>query len=346
MIPVSESSVQLPADKSQENTGQASWQLLLKESHISATELLDQLQLPHSLLPGAESGHQLFALRAPRPYLERIEKGNPDDPLLKQILPVQEETLKVPGYVQDPLEEGDSNPIPGLIHKYKSRVLLVGSGACAINCRYCFRRHFPYQDNGLSNERIDQVVAYLQQQPDVNEVILSGGDPLATPDQRLDLLISKLEQVKHLKRLRIHTRLPVVIPQRITRELTERLSSSRFKVIWVLHINHANEIDPAVRGAVTQLNTAGMQVLNQSVILRGVNDSVAALTELSEALFDAGILPYYLHAFDPVQGASHFDVPDDRAIQLWQQLQKELPGFLVPKLAREEPGRSSKTLMF
>lgn len=346
MIPVSESSVQFPADKTYENTLDSDWQTLLKESLIPAAELISYLELPAECLPGAESGHKLFELRVPKPYLERIEKGNPQDPLLLQVLPVQQETVKVTGYVTDPLEEAESNPIPGLIHKYKSRVLLVGSGACAINCRYCFRRHFPYADNGLSNERLDQVVAYLKQQPDVNEVILSGGDPLATSDKRLEVLISKLSEVPHLKRLRIHSRLPVVIPQRVTDALVSRLSENRLKVIWVLHINHANEIDISVADAVRKITDHGMMVLNQSVILRGVNDNSQTLSELSEALFDADILPYYLHAFDPVQGASHFDVPDDRAVLLWQEMQKVLPGFLVPKLTREEPGKASKTLLF
>lgn len=345
MIPVSESSVQLPADKTHENSMENSWQILLKESQISPEALIKELELPETYLEGAKAGHQLFSLRVPKPYRDRIQKGNPNDPLLMQVLPLQQEILDVPGYVQDPLEESESNPIPGLIHKYKSRVLLVGSGACAINCRYCFRRHFPYADNGLSNERIDQVVEYLQGQPAINEVILSGGDPLATPDSRLNHLIEKLAEVNHLKRLRIHTRLPVVIPQRITNELVEMLSESRFKVIWVLHINHANEIDTAIQNAVKQLKERGMTVLNQSVILKGVNDSVSALTQLSETLFDTGILPYYLHAFDPVQGASHFDVSDQEAIALWHELQKELPGFLVPKLVREEPGKASKTLI-
>lgn len=345
MIPVSESSVQLPADKTRENAMENSWQTLLKESLITPEALIEELELPKGYLTGAKAGHELFSLRVPKPYRDRIQKGKPNDPLLMQVLPLQQETLDVPGYVKDPLEEGDSNPIPGLIHKYTSRVLLVGSGACAINCRYCFRRHFPYADNGLSNERIDQVVEYLQGQPEINEVILSGGDPLATPDSRLHHLIDKLAEVSHLKRLRIHTRLPVVIPQRITDELVEILSESRFKVIWVLHINHANEIDTAVKNAVSKLLESRMTVLNQSVILKGVNDSVSALTKLSETLFDTGILPYYLHAFDPVQGASHFDVSDQEAIELWHELQKELPGFLVPKLVREEPGKASKTLI-
>ena len=346
MIPVSESSVQFPADKTHENTTDSDWQTLLKESLISAAELVSHLELPEECLPGAESGHKLFELRAPKPYLERIEKGNPKDPLLLQILPVQQESTQVTGYATDPLEEAESNPMPGLIHKYKSRALLVGSGACAINCRYCFRRHFPYADNGLSNERIDQVVTYLKQQPDVNEVILSGGDPLATSDKRLEALISKLSDVPHLKRLRIHSRLPVVIPQRVTDGLVTLLSESRLKVIWVLHINHGNEIDRVVADAVRKITDKGMMVLNQSVILKGVNDNSQTLVDLSEALFDADILPYYLHAFDPVQGASHFDVSDDKAIQLWKKMQKELPGFLVPKLTREEPGKASKTLLF
>nr|WP_274378431.1 EF-P beta-lysylation protein EpmB [Oceanospirillum linum] len=338
--------MQFPAKKTHEKPAESDWQTLMKESLIPVAELISYLELPKTYLPGAENGHQLFELRAPKPYLDRIEKGNPDDPLLRQILPLQQESLQVSGYITDPLEEKVSNPIPGLIHKYKSRVLLIGSGACAINCRYCFRRHFPYQDNGLSNERIDQVVRYLLDQKDVNEVILSGGDPLATPDRRLQKLVEQLSAVPHIKRLRIHTRLPVVIPQRITDQLVSLLSQSRLKVIWVLHINHSNEIDHQVVSAVRKLTDNRMSVLNQSVILKGVNDSVRALTDLSESLFDAGILPYYLHAFDPVQGASHFDVPDHQLIKLWRELQSELPGFLVPKLTREEPGKASKTLLF
>lgn len=345
MIPVSESSVQLTENKTLENSDATSWQSLLKQSHIDAKALLSQLDLPESLLAGIEVGHSLFSLRVPQPYLDRIEKGNPSDPLLRQILPIAEEANLQPGYVTDPLEEKNSNPIPGLIHKYKSRVLLMGSGACAINCRYCFRRHFPYEDNGLSSERMDQIVGYLNQHPEINEVILSGGDPLATPDKRLQLLADKLASVSHLKRLRIHSRLPVVIPQRITDDLVDILASSRLKVIWVLHINHAQEIDTNLIDAVAKLTQKQMIVLNQSVILRGVNNSVKALSNLSERLFDADILPYYLHAFDPIQGASHFDVTDDDVIKLWQSLQKELPGFLLPRLVREIPNRPSKTLL-
>lgn len=345
MIPVSESSVQLPADKTHENSMQNSWQTLLKESRITPEALIKELELPETYLEGAKAGDQLFSLRVPKPYRDRIQKSNPNDPLLMQVLPLQQETLNIPGYVLDPLEESDSNPIPGLIHKYKSRVLLVGSGACAINCRYCFRRHFPYADNGLSNEGIEQVVEYLLAKPDINEVILSGGDPLATPDNRLEHLVNRLSTVPHLKRLRIHTRLPVVIPQRITEKLIALLTESRLKIIWVLHINHANEIDTAVKNTVKKLTERGMTMLNQSVILKGVNDSVEVLSQLSETLFETGILPYYLHAFDPVQGASHFDVGDQQALELWHELQKELPGFLVPKLVREEPGKASKTLI-
>ena len=342
MIPVSSSSVQFPAQKSHMNR---SWQQLFSESVLSPEQLIERLQLPPESLSDLISGNRLFQLRVPEPYLNRIIPGDITDPLLLQVMPQIAETIATSGYVTDPLQEKSNNPVPGLIHKYKSRILLITSGACAVNCRYCFRRHFDYQDNALSKERIQQVQDYIQQDTHINEVILSGGDPLATSDLRLKQLLDNLAQVPHLKRIRIHTRFPVVIPQRITDELVEILTASRLKVVWVFHINHPQEIDSLLIEATEKLVQAGMPVLNQSVLLKKVNDSANILAELSESLFDAGIQPYYLHAFDPVQGASHFNVTDEQAISIWQALQKELPGFLLPRLVREIPGRSSKTIL-
>lgn len=342
MIPVSSSSVQLPTQKTSADTP---WQQLFSESLLTPEQLVQQLALPEALLTEIKQASELFQLRVPTPYLNRIKKGDINDPLLKQVLPLGLEAIQTPGYVTDPLQEKDSNPIPGLVHKYKSRVLLITAGACAVNCRYCFRRHFEYQDNAISSERLEQISHYLAQHPEINEVILSGGDPLATSDHRLQQIVNTLEAIPHIKRLRIHTRLPVVIPQRITPELIDILSITRLKTIWVLHINHPQEIDPCVQQACQRLKQAGMAILNQSVILRGINDNVEILTELSEALFDADIQPYYLHAFDPVTGAAHFNVSDEEAIELWQALQAELPGFLLPKLVREIPGKKSKTLL-
>ena len=321
------------------------WQQLLSQAITDPAELVRALDLPAEIITAALPGHKDFSLRVPTPYLQRIKSGDLNDPLLRQILPVAEEADTVPGYITDPLAEAESNPHDGLIHKYKGRVLVILTGACAINCRYCFRRHFPYEENRLGPDQWQQVINYITGDSSIKEVIFSGGDPLATNDKRLDKLISSLEAIPHLQRLRIHSRLPVVIPQRITTELTQRLANSRLKTVMVLHINHANEIDIEVAAAVAQLKQADVTVLNQAVLLRGVNDSVDALENLSEDLFKAGILPYYLFTFDPVAGAAHFDIADTEAQALMSQLQSRLPGYLVPKLAREIPGKASKTLL-
>lgn len=321
------------------------WQQLLSHTIDDPAELLRLLELPDALLAPALAAAGDFPLRVPRPYLNRIRKGDPDDPLLRQVLPLGAERLQVPGYVTDPLAELAANHQDGLIHKYKGRVLLILTGACAINCRYCFRRHFPYDDNRLGPEQWQQVLAYLHQQPQVNEVIFSGGDPLATSDKRLARMIRDLAEIPHLSRIRVHSRLPVVIPQRVTDSLVEALTGTRLQSVMVLHANHANEIDTEVDLAVNRLKRAGLTMLNQSVLLRGVNDSVEALQALSERLFAAGVLPYYLFVLDAVAGAAHFDVSDDEAKALMQALQAELPGFLLPRLAREIPGRPSKTLL-
>ncbi len=321
------------------------WQQLLSHTIDDPAELLRLLELPAELLSPARAAAGDFALRVPVPYLKRIRKGDPDDPLLRQVLPLDAELLSVPGYVSDPLAEMAANHRDGLIHKYKGRVLLILTGACAINCRYCFRRHFPYDDNRLGPEQWQQVLTYLRQQPQVNEVIFSGGDPLATSDRRLARMVRDLAEIPHLRRVRVHTRLPVVIPQRVTDSLVDALTGTRLQCVMVLHANHANEIDLDVDLAVLQLKRAGVTMLNQSVLLRGVNDSVSALQALSERLFAAGVLPYYLFVLDAVAGAAHFDVSDDEARALMRALQAELPGFLLPRLAREIPGRPAKTLL-
>ncbi|GGO78722.1 EF-P beta-lysylation protein EpmB [Marinobacterium nitratireducens] len=321
------------------------WQSLLSHTLDDPAELLRQLALPDELLAPALEAAGDFPLRIPIPYLRRIRKGDPEDPLLRQVLPLGAERIPVPGFVSDPLAEANANRRDGLIHKYKRRVLLILSGACAINCRYCFRRHFPYDDNRLGPEQWREVLGYLRAHPEVNEVIFSGGDPLATSDRRLARFIADLGEIPHLTRLRIHSRLPVVIPQRVTDSLVDTLTSSRLRPVMVLHVNHGNEIDDEVEQALERLRRAGVTLLNQAVLLRGVNDSVAAQQDLSERLFAAGVLPYYLFVLDAVAGAAHFDVPDDEARRLMLALQAELPGFLVPRLAREIPGRPAKTLL-
>ena len=320
------------------------WQSLLASAINSPEALLRAVDLdPVEWLDGAERGHRLFPVLVPNPYLQRIRPGDPNDPLLRQVLPLGEEVKTPPGYSPDPLEERDASPVRGLIQKYRSRALLMVTGQCAINCRYCFRRSFPYGEHSLSPQDRQQVLETLAADTALNEVILSGGDPLAVNDRLLSQWLDAIASVPHIRRLRIHSRLPVVIPQRVTPALLAALSASRLKVVLVVHINHPQEIDADLTAAMAQLRDAGVTLLNQSVILRGVNDHADTLEALSERLFDAGILPYYLHAFDPVQGAAHFDVADANAVALMAELRTRLPGFLLPRLVRELPGQPSKT---
>ncbi|MCE0732554.1 EF-P beta-lysylation protein EpmB [Halomonas sp. G15] len=319
------------------------WQAQLAGAVRDPRELCRRLGLDERWLPGAEAGHELFEVRVPEAFLSRMRPGDPHDPLLRQVLPLDEEVRPTPGYVADPLEEAAHTPAKGLIHKYSGRVLLIASPACAVNCRYCFRRHFPYAENSPSMAQWEATLDTLRDDTTIHEAILSGGDPLAASDRRLAWLVARLEEIPHLTRLRIHTRLPVVIPQRIDDTLLAWLGGTRLQKVIVLHINHANEIDDAVIAACARLREAGVTLLNQSVLLRGVNDSVAALATLSERLFEAGVLPYYLHVLDPVAGAAHFDVPDDEARELVAGLRELLPGFLMPRLVREIPGEGSKT---
>lgn len=320
-----------------------SWQQQLSQAIRDPITLCQRLGLSDKWLSGACTGHQLFEVCVPEAYFARIVPNAPDDPLLRQVLPLNEEELTPQGYVLDPLEEAEHRPVKGLIHKYAGRVLLIASPACAINCRYCFRRHFPYSDNSPSRAQWQEALDYLRADTSIHEAILSGGDPLAASDRQLAWLVEQLESIPHLKRLRIHTRLPVVIPDRVDDALLGWLADTRLQKVVVLHINHANEIDRAVIDAGARLKQAGVTLLNQSVLLQGVNNSVATLAALSERLFEAGILPYYLHVLDPVQGAAHFDVTDSEARELIAHLRDHLPGFLMPRLVREIPGKGSKT---
>ncbi|MBD1387803.1 EF-P beta-lysylation protein EpmB [Neiella sp. HB171785] len=320
---------------------QPPWQWQLKHAINSPQQLLQRLNLSESEV-GKGDARKLFPLRVPHAFVDKMAIGDANDPLFKQIWPAEAEFQQVDGYLTDPLQEHDA-AVPGLIHKYENRVLLLVRGGCAVNCRYCFRRHFPYGDNKPTEHHWQAALDYIAQRPAIKEVIFSGGDPLMANDQQLSELIAKIEQIDHVTRLRIHTRLPVMIPERLTRELCTRLASSRLKPVIVLHINHANEVDQRLCDALHPYQQAGIWLLNQAVLLAGINDRVEALCELSEALFDAGIQPYYLHAFDPVANTAHFDVSDQKAQQLMRDLLPRLPGFLVPKLVREIAGESSKT---
>jgi EF-P beta-lysylation protein EpmB len=284
----------------------------------------------------------LFPMRVPRPFAQLMQKNNWYDPLLQQVVPQQAEFIDTPGFVTDPLQE-QNGTTASLIHKYKSRILLIVRGGCAVNCRYCFRRHFPYQDNHLGQAQYQKVIDYVKSDENINEVIFSGGDPLMANDNQLSKLAQLVDNIEHVKRLRIHTRLPVVIPARVNNELLNWLKGLRVKPIMVLHINHKNEISPALVEKTAALKAIGVTLLNQSVLLNTVNNNADTLVELSEALFEADILPYYLHMFDPVKGAAHFDVGKAEAQNIMAQMIKRLPGFLVPKLVQELPGQPGKT---
>ncbi|WP_294833205.1 EF-P beta-lysylation protein EpmB [uncultured Gilliamella sp.] len=285
-----------------------------------------------------------FPLRVPLAFINRMKKGDSHDPLLLQVLCDDNEMLQVAGYSDDPLQE-QNNAIPGLLHKYHNRALLITKTACAINCRYCFRRHFPYHENQSSKKNLNIVLNYIATHPELDEIILSGGDPLMAKDNEIAFLISELEKIPHIKRLRIHTRLAVVIPSRITQQLSRLFTQSRLQIIVVTHINHPNEIDNEVTRAVWQLKQSNVLVLNQSVMLKNINDNVEVLAQLSNKLFDSGILPYYIHLLDKVQGAAHFFVDDKTAKQLMKQLAEKVSGYLVPKLAREIGGEKSKRVL-
>jgi len=323
------------------------WTEELKQAVSNPLELCQQLNINPQQLPGGieglKKGQQLFKTLVPQPFIKLMQQGNPLDPLLLQVLPLGAESQAATGFVTDPLQESKYNPLPGLIHKYTSRVLLTTSGACAVNCRYCFRRHFPYAQNSLSSSGGQAILDYLQKHPKVNEVIFSGGDPLATPDKRLAARVKQLESLPQLKRLRIHTRLPVVIPSRINTEFLSWVAATRLKVMMVLHINHPQEIGAELIQALGLLKQAGVLLLNQSVLLKDINDQANILAELSEALFEQNIQPYYLHTLDPVAGAAHFAIDDKKARQIYAELLAELPGFLVPKLVREYPNQPAKT---
>jgi EF-P beta-lysylation protein EpmB len=319
------------------------WKLELSQSVTTIDELLGSLNLNAAQLSTSQQAIADFALRVPRPFISRMQANNPSDPLLLQVLPVKAELSSAAGYSDDPLDEVSHNPIAGIVHKYANRLLLVVSPACAINCRYCFRRHFPYQENRQNKEQWQNALDYIRSATEINEVIYSGGDPLAANDHFLAWLTEQIADIKHIKRLRIHTRLPVVIPSRIDQSFLSWATATRLKPIVVLHINHANEIDNEVIQSIKRLQACGIKVLNQSVLLRGINDSADCLAELSEKLFDCDVMPYYLHLFDPVAGASHFDIEERRAKKIYADLQAILPGFLVPKLVREIPNKPSKT---
>ncbi len=320
----------------------SSWQAELAAAFRDPLELLEELALPPETSGATETTLRQFPMCVPRSFVRRMRKADPSDPLLRQVLPLRVEERASADDAKDPVGDLPAMRRPGVLHKYRGRVLLIATGACAIHCRYCFRRHFPYNAAHARAGRWQHALEYIASDDSVHEVILSGGDPLSLVDQMLAELVGKLAAIPHVQRLRLHTRLPVVLPGRVTASLLSWLTVTPLQVIVVVHVNHPNELDDEVRAALARLAGTGATLLNQAVLLRGVNDDAEALSGLSEALFSSGVLPYYLHQLDRVQGAAHFAVEDRRALALLETLRNRLPGYLVPRLVREEPGAASK----
>ncbi|MCW4453905.1 EF-P beta-lysylation protein EpmB [Flavobacterium sp. MXW15] len=318
------------------------WQQLWRDALRDPAELLARLRLEPAALGVSAAALAQFPLRVPQGFVARMRVGDARDPLLRQVLPVDEEMRLVPGFSLDAVGDGAARKATGVIQKYRGRALLVATGSCAVHCRYCFRRHFDYAGENAAREGWREAVAAIAADPDIDEVILSGGDPLSLATAKLAELTDALAAIPHVRRLRIHSRLPVVLPERIDDELLRWLGALPWPVAFVVHANHANEFDDSVDAAMARLRGTGAQMLNQAVLLRGVNDSVQALSDLSERSFAAGVLPYYLHQLDRVQGVAHFEVDDARALALHAGLMARLSGYLVPKLVRELPGDSSK----
>lgn len=316
----------------------------LAASVRTADGLIDALGLPERLREPARAAERLFPVFAPRSFLARMRPGDESDPLLRQVLPLDAECAPPPpGYAADAVGDAAAEAVPGLLHKYRGRALLILAGACAVHCRYCFRRHYPYGEAPRRLEDWEPAFAYLEGDPSVREVLLSGGDPLMLSDARLRRVVERLEKIPHLSRLRIHTRLPVVLPDRVTGELLDLLRGTRLTPWVVVHANHPNELAGDCADALRALVRGGVPVLNQAVLLKGVNDDADALCGLGERLADLGVQNYYLHQLDRVAGAAHFEVSDERAAELMRDLHARLPGYAVPRLVREEPGAAGKT---
>jgi EF-P beta-lysylation protein EpmB len=320
----------------------AEWKHELAAAISSRDELCALLQLEQSQLPATTQPE--FRLRVPRAYVAKMQPGDRHDPLLLQVLPLDQENAH--SGLLDPVADLDAMTTTGLLHKYHGRVLLITTGACAIHCRYCFRRNFPYSDASLSTAHWQDALDYIRAHKEIKEVILSGGDPLVLDDHKLDALQKELSEIHHVQWLRIHTRLPVVLPSRINTDLLDWMRSSRLKITMVIHANHGNEIGAQEQKALAALRDAGITLLNQSVLLRRVNDSAKTLIELSHKLHESGVMPYYLHLLDKTRGAMHFEVDQSTAVKIIAEMRASLPGFLVPRLVREQAGENSKTAIF
>jgi EF-P beta-lysylation protein EpmB len=322
-----------------------SWQDALRRAVRSGRELCQVLELDPSRLGISREAEQDFPVFAPWEWIRRMRRGDEHDPLLRQVLATADELAPAPGFDDDPVGDQQASLSPGLVRKYRSRALLITTGACAIHCRYCFRRHFPYYDAPKSLAAWLPAIEQIEADEELDEVILSGGDPLTLTDARLAELVERLAEIPHLRRLRVHTRLPIVIPQRITSELIAWVRGTRLAPIVVVHANHPQEIDHYVEAALGRLINAGIPVLNQAVLLRGVNDDVQAMVDLCRRLVDLRVMPYYLHQLDRVRGASHFEVPIERGQLLMRELRGLLPGYAVPRYVQEVAGDASKRVI-
>ncbi|MBE9567094.1 MAG: EF-P beta-lysylation protein EpmB [Proteobacteria bacterium] len=325
------------------NNGDGGWKKELANATTSAGQLLKKLQLERY----SEQIDKVpdFRCLVTDSYLRKITAGDIDDPLLRQVLPLAEENdreIQLSG-ITDPVGDIDAGVTRGLLQKYHGRALLISTGACAIHCRYCFRRLYPYQQLANNSSVLAETLSYLKHHADIDEIILSGGDPLVLDNEKLAALIDELEGVPQIQTLRIHTRLPVVLPARIDKPLLRILQDTRFQVVMVIHANHARELGEEEYHKLHQLAESGITLLNQSVLLKGVNDDIETLSDLSKRLFQCRTLPYYLHLLDPVKGAMHFQVEKKTAIGLIEQMTIQLPGYLVPKLVQEITGMKSKT---
>jgi L-lysine 2,3-aminomutase len=328
--------------RSQVDCQAAPWKRELTGAITRPEELLELLDLDPELLSAAHAAAVTFRLLVPRGYAALMTRGDPKDPLLRQVLPVGDELQDLPGFSMDPVGDRAALRTPGLLQKYQGRALLLVSGACAMHCRYCFRRHFPFGELSLGAHHAADAITRLGRDTSINEVILSGGDPLMLNDPVLADLVASLGEISHLRRLRLHTRIPIILPSRVTDLLCRTLRESRLRPVLVVHTNHARELGAETRTAIERLRATGAVLLNQSVLLRGVNDDTQRLAELSESLFECDVLPYYLHLLDKVSGAAHFDVDEATAARILDRLRRLLPGYLVPRLVREVAGEPYK----
>jgi EF-P beta-lysylation protein EpmB len=322
-----------------------SWQQQLKDAVRDPAELCRLVGLPSRYARRAVAAAREFPVFAPRSYIARMRPGDPLDPLLRQVLPLEDELHSPAGYRADPLDDRAASVAPGLLHKYRSRILMVTTGACAVHCRYCFRRHFPYEEVPRSLDAWADATGQIAADSNVREVILSGGDPLTLVDSQLAELARRLARIDHVRQLRIHTRLPIMIPERVTDDLVAWLRATRLVGILVIHANHANELDESVADALARLSDAGIVLLNQSVLLKGVNDHADTLAELSERLVDLRVMPYYLHQLDRVTGAAHFEVSVEVGRSLVAELRRRLPGYAVPRYVQEIAGQPHKIIL-